>query len=168
MPRNCDTAIGYVNFDFHLWMCGQAPFVANNSQNRPKSNHTFPGKEEKIGSWFVGIWIAQWLKFFPTSIYFFEFGYPLGETGVKIRPKAQTLGTHCFCKNLNFSEIFKTYFFSAWILLLVNISAKSDYTWGILVRTPTPWKKKRVISWTLNWYIKLWKLLTWQPQMLCW
>ena len=57
----------------------------------------------------------------------------------------------------NYSFLLKYYF---WWKFLQN--------WTIfrVVRTWNPLPPKRVISWMLNWYEKLWKLLTWQPQML--
>ena len=67
-------------------------------------------------------------------------------------PKVSTPGISHFRKNLNFSKIHKTHFFSTWILLLD----------AGLKKLP-----KRTISWMMNQYEKLWKVITLQPLILC-
>ena len=80
-----------------------------------KGNRIFPGKWRGDR-----VLVLQYFDSPMQIIICFDFGYLQGEMwvgeggclGVKDRPEVQTLGTSCFSKNLNFSETFKTPFFS--------------------------------------------------------
>ena len=67
-----------------------------------------------------------------------------------------------------FWKILQKLFLPSRSLPSVKIWSRLNHIWGIRVQTlhspPSP--KKRIISWMLNWYKKIGKFLTWQPQML--
>ena len=76
--------------------CDPALFPGKNIANISKNNRIFPERGEEIKTSFWHIWIAQWLKFFRTTAYFFRF-WP-SKRGVKVEPKVLTLGPSLFHK----------------------------------------------------------------------
>ena len=98
-----------------------------------------------MGSWFFGIWIARWLKFFIKISSSVDFVYLQGVNWGHSCAK-NALGASLFCKHLNFSMILKTFFFfSPWILTLVQTLVKLDNISGSWDPNPPsqPQKKKK-------------------------
>ena len=93
----------------------------------------------EIKTSFWNIWIAQWLKFFCTTTYFFSILAILRrKRWLKVGPKVVTLGPSLFYKYQDPSRIFQTVFFFARVLTLVRISAILDNIEG--ARAPKPRK----------------------------
>ena len=61
----------------------------------------FPERGEEIKTSFWHSWIAQWLKFFLTTAYFFSILAILKKRGVKFEPKVLILGPSLFHKYSN-------------------------------------------------------------------
>ena len=71
------------------------------------------------------VWVklgyVKWLKFFQTTMYFFDFGHLQGETGIQNRAKSANFGS---------VKVFETMSLLAKVLPLLRISTKLDHIWG--------------------------------------
>ena len=76
-----------------LWLAILLCFLVNLSQILQKVIVVFPGKGRWDKDSFWHIWMAQWLKFFRTTAYFFSILIIFRrKRGVKVGPKVLTLG----------------------------------------------------------------------------
>ena len=99
--------------------------------------------------------------------------FSIGKLGTKIDQNCKLWVHFIWAKIQNFEGFFKRCVSLTGRLPLFKISAKSNNICGIKGSTPYPYppfllSKKGAISWTLNQYEKLRKILTSQPQMLLW
>ena len=130
---------------------------SKNSSNIAKDNRVFPGTRKGdrvllltyLDRPMAEVFRHYCLSFSISAIF-------RGKRVVKVEPKAPTLGPSLFYENSNPSKNFQTMFLFVGVLLLVRISAILDHIWGSKGQKPP----KNVVSWMLNRYAKLWKLLT--------
>ena len=82
-----------------LWLVNRPCFLEKIAQILHKGIVFFPEKGQEIKPWFWHICIAQWLKVFCTTAYFFRF-WPSsgGKRGIKVGPKVLTLSLSLFHK----------------------------------------------------------------------
>ena len=154
-------------FDFDPLTLDLALFLAR------KSNPIFSGKRRRDWALILPYLDSSMAKGFLWKFFiFFISAIFRRKQGVKVGSKVQTLNSPCFSKKTIFPKIIQTLFFSVWVLYLGKISAKWDYSISV-PPTPFPHKKKEKKKrkgqfMDGNRYTKIWKLFTWQPQMLYW
>ena len=83
---------------------------------------------------------------------------------VRVGPNVQTLCPSCFVKIQVFEGLLKHCF----CLLKHYLWWKFQQNQAVFVGVRAQKNHWRAISWMLHRYAKLWKILTWQPQMLYW
>ena len=95
-------------------ICNLTLLSGTNSPNIANSNRVFPGKERRDRALIWHIWIAQWLKFFPTTVYLFSVLAIFREKRVvKVGLKVKTLIRLFFVK----ARILQTFFKQCFCLL---------------------------------------------------
>ena len=113
-----------------LWLVTPLCFLTKIAQILQKVIVFFLERREETKPWFWHIWIAQWLKFFGTTAYFFMSAILRRKREIKVQPKVLTLGPSLFRKNSNFSKNFQTMLFFVKVLPLVRSSTVLNHIWG--------------------------------------
>ena len=101
----------------------------------------FLERGEEIEPWFWHIWIAQWLKLFPTTAYYFRF-----------RPSSEGKGWSKLDERCKLWV--RLLFIKTWILLIFFKQCFCFLEYYLWWNLP-----KRAVSRMLNRYAKLWKFL---------
>ena len=97
-----------------LWFLTPPCVLVKISQILLKVIVFFSESGEEIKASFLQIWIAQWLKFFCTTVYFFSvLAIFRKKRGVKVGPKVLTFGPSLFHNYSNPSKIFQRVFLFA-------------------------------------------------------
>ena len=142
-----------------IWLVTPPCFLVKLSQILQKVIVFFPERGEEIKISFWHIWIAQWLKFFRSTAYFFILTIIRRKRGVKLGRKVLTLSPSLFHKYSNPSKKFQTVFLFARVLPLLRISAILDHIWR--VRTQKTSQKGQFRGcWTVRKILDIFNLTT--------
>ena len=142
-----------------IWLVTPPCFLVKLSQILQKVIVFFPERREEIKISFWHIWIAQWLKFFRSTAYFFILTIIRRKRGVKLGRKVLTLSPFLFHKYSNPSKKFQTVFLFARVLPLLRISAILDHIWR--VRTQKTSQKGQFRGcWTVRKILDIFNLTT--------
>ena len=163
MPRNRVGKTAFLNFDSDLLTFGFVRFPEKIAKIEQKVIVFFLGRQEEIGPWFCDIRIALWLTFCVKAIFFFFISAIFRGNGKsKLNQKCEFWLSTVSVKIWIFQRFLKYSFF-----FLNNTPGENFIKIGQHLKKLGPKKPpKRAISWMLNQHEKLWKFITWQPQML--
>ena len=118
------------------WLVTSLCFLVKISQILQKLTVFIPERGEEIKNLFWHNWIAQWLKFFRTTAFFFDFDRLQEETRSQSWTKSANFGSVSFPKILESFKNFPNSFFFPRILPLVRISAILDHIERVRAQKP--------------------------------